>query len=410
MVRFRFKADQIAAMGGGVIALGLGGTLLWAGFGLIEQVDNLTKPIIVVLVTYISVPIFGLSLPLFSYVSDNSAVLARLSRIEAIDCATKGSRSLLVEVLETLSIVALVVIASGLIYWLTNDLSFDAHLTSVCLGLLALFLVVCWSNRRSSIGRLINDALTATGIIGLIALGLLFGLAAEDGPLGVAEVIAWLIPILFPYLAVKDQLEKLRAARQPRNEDWKKAFKLLWLASDRILEQVGRSSTATQSMAVVLTLLVFLLPAEFGNLVPPDAKQMFLTVWRELGEFPFKQQYVSYFALGAFVMFSCSEFVDLVPDVIPDRWILVGPLYNILLKSVLVLAFLLTVAPIFIVIFAIGYALLGNDLAVVVGFFTFPQWSQRCFAIFVAAFALSFDDPNSLPGPGGQLTLEFDQR
>lgn len=87
---------------------------------------------------------------------------------------------------------------------------------------------------------------------------------------------------------------------------------------------------------------------------------------------------------------------------------MIGPTYNALLKCALSLALVIVLSPLFLVLFFVGYTLIGSDLALVVGFFTFPQWSQRIFAIFIAAQSLSFDDPNEKSLFGEQLALALD--
>ncbi|MBF0249835.1 MAG: hypothetical protein HQL35_04300 [Alphaproteobacteria bacterium] len=377
----------LAALGGGLLLLALNMPEGWRG--------HIGTPVLYVILLMLAFHLLMLSVPFLLYVRNRSILLQRIEGLAIRESDAPVSESgLLRELLSTVVIAISVSIITLGIYWATHWFSDDGHLISLSVAMVALFSLGLWANRERPLLRMLAGAVPLVVVTGGLAFGLFFGFKENDGPLEVPEIIAWLVPVSYVWLTVR---EKLRGNRQKSQSDDSSAlrpFRLLWHVSEIILRKVRRGTVANQAFAVLLTLLIFVFPDQVAAVTPDGLAAMFSDVWNRFGELPITKDHVSYVALAVFVAFSCSDFASIIPDLMPETWLLLGGLYNAILKAIVGLVFLIAIAPLFILLFVVGDSLLGPDLAVVVGFFTFPSWSQRVFALFAAAFALSFDHAN----------------
>ncbi|MBO6558796.1 MAG: hypothetical protein JJ957_20115 [Pseudomonadales bacterium] len=288
----KIQADKAVAIFTAIFLLSIVICIWFFAHPIIKNSEAHLKPILFALTLLFTFPILGILFHFMSYAVEKPRLIQRIERIKNLpELNRKASASLFVEVFDTLLVLLMVVLISGLIYWGTHDFTHIEHSISVSAGLISLFAIAMWANRNEPTFSSISKSITVTTIIGCFAIGLLFSLAALDGPVGVAEILAWLVPLMWVYLNLKDFMESLYPDRSNPGY-WASSYRVLWRASDEILVKIRRNSSASQALAVVLSLSIFLLPSEFGFLIPPEVKDMFQTVWRELGYIEISNQHI----------------------------------------------------------------------------------------------------------------------
>ncbi len=354
-------------------------------------------PVLYIVLLLLALHLLVMALPFLLYVRNRPILLQRVEVLALRENdAPISTGGLFNEFVSTFVIALVVSIITLCIYWATHWFSENGHLISLTVAMVALFLLSLWANRDEALIKNLSKTTPLIVVTGGLSFGLFFGFKEHAGPLEVPEIIAWLVPASYLWLTLRERLRGNKQGGEADDLSPFQPFHLLWYVSEIILRKVRRGATANQAFAILLTLLIFVLPDQVAAVTPDGLAAMFSDVWNRFGELSITKDHVSYVALAVFVAFSCSDFASIVPDLVPETWLLLGGLYNAILKAVVGLIFLIAIAPLFILLFAVGDAFLGPDLAIIVGFFTFPSWSQRVFALFAAAFTLSFDHAGSV--------------
>ncbi len=381
-----------------VLAL-VGAALLVLATNMPENwLGRIWTPLIYAFLIMVAFHFMVMAVPFFLYARDKIVLLKRAEALAHIEAYVAPSEhSLFGEFLSTvLTVMTTSAIILG-IYWATHWFSTEVHVLSLSMATVALLAMGLWENRAQGILGMIARAAPLVLVTDGLAFGLFYGFWSQGrGPFEASEIIAWIAPMSYLWIVIRNRLKETRKQSIKASFPAFHSFRLLWHVSDLILTKVRRGTASNQAFAVLFTLLIFVFPNYVKVLLPDGLVILFAEVQTWFDAMPITKDHIPYVALTIFVAFSCNEFSEVIPDVIPYRWLLLGGLYNAVMKAIVGLGFLIMIAPIFILLFLLGHFVLGPDLAVVVGFFTFPSWSQRVFALFAAAFVLSFDNANAL--------------
>lgn len=346
-------------------------------------------PVILLMLAFL----FGVfATPFLLYVKNRTVMMKRVEDFAQRDNdILKSPRSLFYELLSTLGAVIIVSSITLCIYWFTHWFSVGQHKTSIYYGSAAMLVIGLWGNRTEKFTIMLTRAVSLPLIVGGMAIGLFYSFQENGGPFEATEIIVWLVPAMYVWLSMVNFIFKDGAHETLVPSTGTHSVLLLWQVSEIILLKTRRNMAANQSFAILFVLLIFVFPDYVEKITPQNLVDMFTGFWTALGDLPFTKEHASYIALGFFVAMSCTDIASEMPNILPENLMLFGGIYNALFSTSVTVMLLFLIAPLFVVLFIVGYAFLGPDLAIVVGFFTFPAWSQRLVAIITAAFVLSFD-------------------